>query len=68
MSQTKKQSMIEVCVGTAIGIVGSLAITMSILHTVHDRVIAGTVTVAVCTVWSLVRSYLVRRHFNGEKK
>jgi uncharacterized membrane protein len=65
MNQTKKQSAVEVCIGTAIGIIGSWAITMAVLHQIDDRTLAGTVTVLLCTIWSLIRGYAIRRHFNG---
>ena len=64
MSQSARQSWIEVACGTGIGLVGSWSITMTVLHLVPDRSLAASLTVAACTVWSLVRGYCIRRHFN----
>lgn len=65
MNQSKKQSLLEVLTGIGIGALGSWLITMLCLHLIEDRTMAGTVTVAGCTVWSLVRGYCIRRYFNG---
>lgn len=68
--QTKKQSLVEVCTGTLVGGVGSWAITVTVLWLAevmdfaqHKGVVAAC-SVAACTVWSLVRGYWLRRHFN----
>lgn len=64
MAQSHKMTMMEVASGTFVGFIGSWIITYFTLTYVHDRIIAPTVTVCLCTVWSLVRGYFVRRHFN----
>lgn len=64
MSQTKKQTLVEVFTGTGVGILGSLLITWAVLFTVPDRMLAGVINVAACAIWSLVRGYYVRRYFN----
>lgn len=65
--QSRRQSMIETCTNTLTGMVGSLIITLIILHTVDDKTLASVLTVSLCTVWSIVRGYVVRRHFNAQK-
>jgi hypothetical protein len=43
---------------------GSLLITLAILHMVADKTVASFLTVGACTVWSLARGYCIRRYFN----
>lgn len=62
--QTKQQSMIETFSNVGIGIVGSLLITLAVMHVIQDRTLCSFITVTLCTVWSLVRGYYIRRHFN----
>lgn len=64
MSQTKRQSWIETTVNTSVGLVGSWLITMVVIYTIDNKAVAGTLTVLLCTVWSLLRGYTVRRYFN----
>lgn len=64
MSQSKKQSMVEVTSNTFIGMIGSWIITFSVISTIKTPSIAAATTVILCTIWSLVRGYYVRRHFN----
>lgn len=64
MSQSRKHSVIEVTSNTAIGFVGSWIITFLVMIYVADKAIAATTSVFLCTVWSLIRGYFVRRHFN----
>jgi len=66
--QTRIDSAKEVFFGTVVGMIGSWLITMGCLYTIDDKVAAGSVTVALCTVWSLVRGYAVRRWFNGPSR
>lgn len=61
--QSKRQSVIEISTGISIGIVGSLAINMVTMHA-----ICSIVTVSLCTVWSFVRGYGLRRYFNAKVK
>jgi steroid 5-alpha reductase family enzyme len=56
--------MIEVAVNTGVGVLGSWLITMVVLNYVENKPVAATLTVTLCTVWSLIRGYHVRRHFN----
>lgn len=66
MKQTKKQSLIETCTNTTIGMVGSWLITMGCLMFFTTPVGIATSTTIFCTVWSLGRGYVVRRHFNNK--
>lgn len=62
--QTRKQSLIESLSGTAIGFVGSLAITYSVMRFMDADLWTKTIlTTALCTVWSIVRGYCLRRWF-----
>lgn len=64
--QTRKQSMIEVGADLAIGSVGSWMITWWLAaHAGFTPVNQATATVALCTVWSIVRRYTTRRYFNN---
>ena len=63
MAQSRRHSMIEVCSNTFIGMIGSWIITYLVISTIHNPMVAAPVTVLLCTIWSLVRGYFVRRHF-----
>lgn len=67
MSQTRLQSLAEVHASTAIGFLVSWAATPPILWAFGYQAGAGKALgiTLVYTVLSLVRSYLVRRLFNG---
>lgn len=62
--QTKRQSLIETCSNTCIGMIGSWLITLMCISNFNDPLDATTITVILCTIWSLVRGYFVRRAFN----
>lgn len=64
--QSKRQSLVETCSNTATGFMGSLLITWACM-TYSPFSTEGTslLIVALCTAWSLVRGYYVRRIFNG---
>lgn len=62
--QTKRQSWVETSTNTGIGFLGSWLITLACLHLLTDMVVIATTTTVLCTIWSLVRGYLVRRYFN----
>lgn len=69
--QTRLDSFKEVITSTFVGMLGSLVITYAV-----NRFLAATLlpfwtsltTVTLCTVWSLSRSYYIRRHFNRKLK
>ena len=67
MKQSKKQSLIEVCTSTTIGMVGSWLITMGCLMFFTGPIAIATSTTILCTVWSLGRGYIIRRHFNNKQ-
>lgn len=62
--QTRRQSIIEVVTNTTVGMLGSFLISLAVLTTVADRPLAAGITTLACTVWSLARGYVIRRHFN----
>lgn len=62
--QSRRQSIIEICTSTFTGMLGSWIIIMIVSHNIPDLTQAATVNVVLCTIWSLVRGYMVRRHFN----
>lgn len=64
--QTKRQTVIEVCSNTAIGMLGSWLIMLGVLHLLQNKLAISALTVVLCTAWSLFRGYLIRRHFNGK--
>lgn len=53
--QTRRQSVIEVCTNTAAGMAGSWLITYITMTYIKDIALAAAITVAGCTIWSLVR-------------
>lgn len=61
--QTKKQSLRETCVSTAIGFVGSWLISFILAQHISGPALLATCVTVACTVWSLVRGYHVRRHY-----
>lgn len=64
--QSKRQSFIETCSNTFIGMLGSWLIMMAVLYTIDNKVVVSVVTVVLCTIWSIVRGYCVRRYFNSK--
>lgn len=66
MKQSRKQSLIETCTNTTIGMVGSWLITLGCLMVFTTPVGIATSTTVLCTIWSLGRGYVVRRHFNSK--
>ena len=64
--QTKKQSLFEVCIGTAIGYFVALT-TQFIVFPLFDMEVTLTSNLiigVIFTVVSIIRSYFVRRLFN----
>lgn len=64
--QSKRQSLIETCSNTGVGMLGSWLIMLAVLYTIDDKVIASAVTVVLCTIWSIARGYTIRRYFNNK--
>ena len=66
-AQTKWQTWIEANVNTWLGFIGSWLITalaMWLLDGKSSIWTISTITVVLCTVWSLARNYFVRRYFD----
>jgi hypothetical protein len=64
VEQSRSMSVIEVLTSTFTGTIGSLVITYCILRfSPYGLEVNSVLTVAACTVWSLVRGYAVRRYF-----
>jgi hypothetical protein len=66
--QSKKQSLIETSTNTMLGLVGSWLITYLCLQFFTTAVAIATSTTLLCTAWSLVRGYSVRRFYNSKVK
>lgn len=66
MSQTKRQSLVEAVVNTAIGLVVSMAAVAWLLPVfgVRMTLAENAIATAVMTVVSVIRAYAVRRAFN----
>lgn len=66
MTQRRLSSLVETCVGVAIGFLVSLVITHWLLPAYGHPVTwsANVQITAIYTVVSIVRGYLVRRAFN----
>lgn len=68
MRQSKKQSIIEVCANTGLGMAGSWILTMLCLMFFTTPIGIATSTTIACTVWSVGRGYCVRRYFNNKQE
>ena len=56
MSQTKKQTVVEVVTSTATGAAGSWLICVACFHLFQSNLMAAATAATIgCTVWSLVR-------------
>ncbi len=68
--QSRKHSLLEVCLSTAIGFLGSWLIAeLSMVY--HTGLVSVAFEITVwCTVWSIARGYALRRWFvhKGAKK
>lgn len=65
MSQSKRHSALETATNTAVGFVGSYALTILCMQHVHLNAAQQSLLIVVlCTVWSLLRGYYLRRLFN----
>ena len=67
MNQTRIGSLIEACISTAIGFIGSILLGLIVYPMFgHSFTFAQNIGITVAfTVWSIVRSYVVRRWFNA---
>ena len=65
--QTPIESLKEILLGTWTGMVGSLLITLFINWMFIGLVpiwVVSLLTVAACTVWSILRGFYIRRWYN----
>lgn len=67
MKQTKKQSLIEACINTFVGYVITLAFSPLVywLCDVPMKYSQMSMVVLLFTILSVIRSYVIRRFFNG---
>ena len=65
--QSKRDSLIETSTNTLIGLVVAWFITYFTMKYITDLGTATTVSVTLCTFWSLFRGYTVRRYFATRK-
>ncbi|WP_443698931.1 DUF7220 family protein [Pseudomonas sp.] len=66
MTQTRKQSLIEITTSTTIGMVGSWLLTLGCLMFFTSPIGIATSTTLACTFYSISRGYLIRRYFNAK--
>lgn len=66
--QSKRQSLKETLTNTFTGMAGSFAITMLCLKVFTDPFAIAASTTILCTVWSILRGYSIRRYFNKQKE
>lgn len=66
--QTRMQSIVEVVTNTLTGMLGSWCITFWVISHIDDNATASSVTVVLCTIWSLARGYFIRRRFNSARQ
>lgn len=58
--------MMEVCSNTAVGYAGSLVITyLCMQYSPYSIPTTSVLVVNLCTAWSLLRGYYMRRFFNS---
>lgn len=65
--QSKKGTVIEILWNTGIGIIGSWIITYTVMHFKLSPAVTATLSCVLCTIWSIVRGYSVRRYFNKKE-
>ena len=62
--QTKTESMMETAANTVGGLIISWLITLTVINLHLDPIYGATLISVLCFIWSLLRSYLLRRYFN----
>lgn len=67
--QSKRETHIEVTTNLWLGAIGSWFLTMLAMYFAPriGTFWAGNLAFALCTVWSYVRGYAVRRYFNARQ-
>lgn len=62
--QSKTESMLETAANTIGGLIISWLITLTVINMKLEPMTAATIISALCFIWSLIRSYALRRYFN----
>lgn len=62
--QSKRLTILEVATNTFTGLLGSWLITLYFISHTVNAVQTATIITVVCTIWSIVRGYFIRRLFN----
>ncbi len=62
--QSQRLTALEVMTNTFTGLLGSWLISLYFISQDHTAVQTATVITAACTVWSILRGYVIRRLFN----
>ena len=67
LEQTKLGSLLEACINTLIGFVGSIVLSLVVYPAFgHSFPLAQTAGITlIFTIWSILRGYAVRRWFEG---
>lgn len=65
--QTRRQSLIETATNTSVGCLGAFIIIWTCIKCISEPEIAALTATTVCTVWSLIRGYAIRRYFASRK-
>lgn len=62
--QSKRLTTIEVLTNTFTGLIGSWLISVWYISGDHGTYETATMITLLCTVWSILRGYVIRRIFN----
>ena len=62
--QSKRLAILEVSTNTLTGLIGSWLITLYFVSGVRTPVETASIITATCTIWRLLRGYVIRRIFN----
>ena len=62
--QSSRLTALEVLTNTLTGLVGSWCITLYFVGGNHTPIETASIITIACTVWSLLRGYVIRRLFN----
>lgn len=62
--QTRRMALVEIGLNTGVGFLGSVIITYTILHQSWSPAYATAAVTIACTIWSILRQYIIRRYFN----
>ena len=62
--QSKRLAILEVSTNTFTGLIGSWLITFYFVSGIRTPIETASIITATCTIWSLLRGYVIRRIFN----